>query len=129
MLPVPGHPPEGLAHGRMDRDSSWQRASALRLRSVPRKDGRGPQHSSGARDAPADVLPEPNDLRFMKFRVTLIVDATTSCEVEADSKEEALEKAYQKGYPSVCHQCAQELEVNGLSPCSDDLDRVEEISD
>jgi len=64
----------------------------------------------------------------MKYRVTLIVDATVSVEVEADNKEQALSRAYaQAETPVLCHQCNEGIELNDVVPHSDDLDRVEEL--
>ena len=56
----------------------------------------------------------------MKYRVIFTVDATCSVEVEADSEEEAKEKAWEEASaPTVCHQCSNELEVGDIMDCID----------
>lgn len=50
----------------------------------------------------------------MKNRVYPVVMATfPTITVEADSKEEALQKAMEdwEGPPSLCHQCAKDVEI------------------
>lgn len=47
-----------------------------------------------------------------KWNVTVLVDASVNVEVEADTEEEAKDKALQKApTPNICHQCSDELEV------------------
>lgn len=59
-----------------------------------------------------------------KYRVFVPLGATAIIEVEADSKEEALEKIYA---PSVCHQCSHDVEVGELY--DEDKAEVYEIDD
>ena len=47
-----------------------------------------------------------------KYKVTLLYTATKQVEVEADSKEEANNKAMDEGYVCLCHQCADEIEID-----------------
>jgi|GEM_PF-3172639 len=48
----------------------------------------------------------------MKYAVTVCIDSSRSATIEADSPEQAADKAMDElGYPSICHQCANELEV------------------
>lgn len=50
-----------------------------------------------------------------KYSVAIKVNATMYVEVEADSEEEAREKAWSEAYePSLCHQCSDEMEIDGL---------------
>jgi len=50
-----------------------------------------------------------------KYLVAFQVYATTWVEVEADSEEEAKEKAEQEiNEPTLCHQCADEVEIDGV---------------
>ena len=50
-----------------------------------------------------------------KYNVYIPVDAGANIEVEAESKKEAIEKAFDEGCPNLCHYCARELEVNDFS--------------
>ncbi len=60
----------------------------------------------------------------MKYTVSFIVHATTYVEVEADSEEEAREKAkYVAEEPCLCWQCANALEIG----CLGDIANVEEV--
>ena len=47
----------------------------------------------------------------MKYTVHVAVDASYDREVEADSVDQALEKAYQDGPAGLCYQCAKEFEL------------------
>jgi len=49
----------------------------------------------------------------MRYHVIGLVDATVTVEVEADTPEAALERAYEdeRMHVSVCHQCAREVQV------------------
>lgn len=50
-----------------------------------------------------------------KYNVAVQVYATMYMTVEADSEEEAREKAEQEAYePSLCYQCSDEVEIDGL---------------
>jgi hypothetical protein len=61
-----------------------------------------------------------------KREYCFVVNATISmhCEVEAESLEEAVEKAQQAGVLSLCHQCAQgekgQWNTSGELDCGDD---------
>lgn len=47
-----------------------------------------------------------------KYSVSIIFDASKCVEVNAESPEEALGLAYDDaGYPSLCHQCSDEVEM------------------
>lgn len=53
----------------------------------------------------------------MKYQVGGAVHASTFIgDIEADTPEEALEKAYQKAHVSVCHQCAEYIQ--DPEPCA-----------
>ena len=60
----------------------------------------------------------------MKYRIFVPVGATAILEVEADSKEEALEQIYA---PSVCHQCTRDVELGELY--DEDEAEIHEIDD
>jgi hypothetical protein len=48
----------------------------------------------------------------MMYSVTVLFDASRSVSVEADSPEEAEEKAHnQVGSASLCHQCSDEIDI------------------
>ena len=50
-----------------------------------------------------------------KYRVTMLVDATVDVVVEAESEEEAKDKALINAYaPTLCHQCSDDLEVGDV---------------
>lgn len=50
-----------------------------------------------------------------KWSVVLSVDATMIVEVEADSGEDAKDKALEvAGRPTVCHQCARDLSIGDV---------------
>jgi len=50
-----------------------------------------------------------------KYRVTLLVDATTIVEVEAKSKKEAMEKAMEEAdRPCLCHQCSDRVDTGDI---------------
>ena len=48
----------------------------------------------------------------MKYLVSVPVFASVNVEVEASSKEEAIEKAAEQAH--VCHQCARDVELGGI---------------
>ena len=64
----------------------------------------------------------------MRYGVTLVVAASIYIEVEADSKEEAMDKASEHDdcYVSLCYQCSQGLEVGDVL-CDDEANHVEEL--
>lgn len=47
----------------------------------------------------------------MKYTVALTSGATTVIDVEADTPEEAREKACEEAYVGLCHQCAHDVTV------------------
>lgn len=47
----------------------------------------------------------------MKWRVNVLYFASQVVEVDADSKEEAQEKAIERGGVVLCHHCADELDI------------------
>jgi len=47
----------------------------------------------------------------MEYYVSIGYYASFNVKVEADSKEEALDKAYDESPPSLCHHCSTNLEV------------------
>lgn len=50
-----------------------------------------------------------------KYSVAIEVHATMYVEVEADSEEEAKEKAETEAYePTLCWQCANDVEIGGI---------------
>ena len=63
----------------------------------------------------------------MKYDVVIEVLASIIVTVEADSKEEAAERAYEEagGCPSMCHHCARKIDLSDLgdilevTPCPD----------
>jgi hypothetical protein len=46
-----------------------------------------------------------------KYGVSIPIYASAYVEVEADSEEEAIEKAEESYHVSLCHQCAREVEI------------------
>lgn len=46
-----------------------------------------------------------------KYRVVLSTNVTTTVVVEADSPEEAVEKAEEETDITLCHQCNREVEI------------------
>lgn len=47
----------------------------------------------------------------MKYTVVLASSSTTVIDVEADTPEEARERACNEAYVSLCHQCSDSVEV------------------
>lgn len=47
----------------------------------------------------------------MKYLVSMSTGASGVVEVEADSPDEAVDKACEEMYVSICHQCAREVTV------------------
>jgi len=62
-----------------------------------------------------------------KYSVSVPMNASCIRIVEASSKEEALEKAIEKGSPVICHQCAGKLLVEDINEEAVSLECVEEI--
>ena len=48
---------------------------------------------------------------MQKYIVSIPIYASCIVKVEAKSKEEAIEKAEQEFYPSLCHQCSHDIEL------------------
>ena len=66
----------------------------------------------------------------MKYLVTLIVDASIRVEVEADSKQEAYDKALDNAFtPSICHQCSREIDLGDIIEPKNHLEYVDEIDE
>jgi hypothetical protein len=56
----------------------------------------------------------------MKWHVCVLYDASVTVEVEADTEEEAKEKAMdQAGGISLCHQCSDEIELGDALEAKD----------
>ena len=51
----------------------------------------------------------------MKWTVMIPIHASTIVEVEADTKEEAIQKGYEEAAPSLCHQCSHEVQIDCLN--------------
>ena len=49
--------------------------------------------------------------RMKKWHVTIPLGASALVIVEAETKEEAIEKAINEGVPTVCHSCYEEVEL------------------
>lgn len=49
-----------------------------------------------------------------KYRVTFEIYASSTVEVEADSEEQAKQKASKKVWPTLCHECSDEVEISGI---------------
>lgn len=67
-----------------------------------------------------------------KYRVYLVTEASASVTVEADSEEEAIEKAFENA-PYSCHQCPEIGDWTLLSEMypeqfksSDDIEKIED---
>lgn len=60
-----------------------------------------------------------------KYGVTVPLFASYYVEVEAKSESDAIDKAYDLCPTSVCWQCSQELELNGVDEKADA--QVEEL--
>jgi cytochrome c5 len=50
----------------------------------------------------------------MKYRVTFEVYASATVTVDADSEEQAREKAGKKVWPTLCHECSHEIDISGI---------------
>ena len=65
----------------------------------------------------------------MKYQVTLLYDASEVVEVEADSVEQAIDKAHMGARASLCNYCAQNLELGDAFKeivCDEDGNEIEE---
>ena len=49
-----------------------------------------------------------------RYIVTVPLYASVVREVEAKNQKDAIQKALDEGCPTVCHQCAREIEINDL---------------
>jgi hypothetical protein len=49
--------------------------------------------------------------KIKKYSVSIPYYASVFVKVEAESKEQALEKAYEQARPGLCHQCSDRVEV------------------
>jgi hypothetical protein len=49
-----------------------------------------------------------------RYRVYVPVHAGYSVVVDAEDPEHAIEKAYDQGEPTICHQCSDVVEICGL---------------
>ena len=49
-----------------------------------------------------------------RYNVTIPLYASVVYEVEAKNKKEAIERALDEGCPTLCHQCAHEVEIHDL---------------
>lgn len=49
-----------------------------------------------------------------KFRIILLYDASELVEVEAETEEEAIDKAHQQAMACLCHQCANHLSLGDI---------------
>lgn len=54
-----------------------------------------------------------------KYIVWFPFHCTVRTEVEAETKEEEIEKAQRKVHPMLCHQCSDEIEIGD---CVDSID-------
>lgn len=71
-----------------------------------------------------------------KYRVHFMTAASTSVEVEADSREEAVDVAFNEVHVSLCHQCAREVDLGefelpsalfpGINNAEDDVQEIED---
>jgi hypothetical protein len=48
-----------------------------------------------------------------KYTVHFTTVASTTVQVEADDPDEAIDRAYNEVYVSLCHQCAHEMDLGG----------------
>jgi len=46
-----------------------------------------------------------------KFYVSIPINASAVFTVEAESEQQAVAKAYEQGLPNICHQCADDIEI------------------
>jgi hypothetical protein len=60
-----------------------------------------------------------------KYLVIFNVHASASAEVKAESREEAEEKAARKVHPSVCHQCARDVQIGDVGEVVDMIELEE----
>lgn len=49
-----------------------------------------------------------------KFFVSIPVGCSIGGEVEAETAEQAIEKACSEFYPSICHQCSDSIELGDM---------------
>ncbi len=45
------------------------------------------------------------------YRVYFATEASSVVTVEAEDRDDAIDKAYERHYVSLCHQCAHEVEL------------------
>jgi hypothetical protein len=50
-----------------------------------------------------------------KWLVSIPLSADATYQIDAETKEEAIEKAYEKGVPTLCYQCADEVEIGDFA--------------
>lgn len=63
-----------------------------------------------------------------RYTVSIPLHASTTYECDADSPEQALEKARDEaGSPGLCHQCSRECELGDVDEQHLDIDCVMEI--
>ena len=62
-----------------------------------------------------------------KWLVSIPITADAMYEVEAETEKDAIQKAYEIGLPSLCNQCANEVEINDFGYDGDAL--ADEIND
>ena len=49
-----------------------------------------------------------------KFSVIIPIGAAAIIKVEANTKEEAIQKALEEGASGICHQCSEDIELGEL---------------
>jgi len=50
-----------------------------------------------------------------KWLISIPLSADAVYKIDAETKEDATEKAYEKGVPVLCYQCADEVEIGGFA--------------
>jgi hypothetical protein len=62
-----------------------------------------------------------------KWSVSVPLHATGLIKVEAETKEEAIQKALEEGYWTLCHQCSRRVQIDSVN---DDVEPdAEEVTD
>jgi hypothetical protein len=54
-----------------------------------------------------------------KWHVRIPMYADAFYEIEAENEEAAIEKAYERHSPSICHQCSQHIELGEFDVSAD----------
>jgi hypothetical protein len=51
----------------------------------------------------------------MRYFVSIPVYASATYYIEAESEQEAIQKAFDEGLPNICHQCSGDVEISDFN--------------